>query len=140
MTHDELNDEVHCIHASGSCPWACEGYVNYCVAENQNPTSYYSTKVLTEVAKQKEDYLVTAFENVGINPNIIIEQDALINKLQSQLNAVRELHTPTDRYFPNLVWGSDGEIDMGGATRSTCKCGSSSYPCLTIQAIEKELK
>ena len=55
------------------------------------------------------------------------------------LRAVVELHKPTDRYFPNRVWGSDGEIDIGGVTRAVCKCGSSSYPCLTIQAIEKEL-
>ena len=57
----------------------------------------------------------------------------------SALRAVVELHKPTDRYFPNRVWGSDGEIDIGGVTRAVCKCGSSSYPCPTIQAIEKEL-
>ena len=55
------------------------------------------------------------------------------------LSAVVELHKPTDRYFPNRVLGSDGEIDTGGVTRAVCKCGSSSYPCPTIQAIEKEL-
>lgn len=55
------------------------------------------------------------------------------------LQAVVELHKPTDRYFPNMVWGQDGEIDMGGETRSTCKCDSSLYPCPTIQDIEKKL-
>ena len=60
-------------------------------------------------------------------------------KVFAILRAVVELHKPTDRYFPNRVWGSDGEIDIGGVTRAVCKCGSSSYPCLTIQAIEKEL-
>lgn len=60
-------------------------------------------------------------------------------KYLNTLRAVVELHKPTDRYFPNRVWGSDGEIDTGGATRTVCKCGSSSYPCPTIQTIEKEL-
>ena len=67
--------------------------------------------------------------------------DELLEKVKDNPTtlAVVELHKPTDRYFPNRVWGSDGEIDIGGVTRAVCKCGSSSYPCLTIQAIEKEL-
>ena len=123
--------DIDCKHKLGQCPWACEGYIDYCVAEKQNPIAYYATKAVTEVTKQKEDYLVTAFENVGINPNIIIEQDALINKLQSQLNAVRELHKPTSP--KQIGTGYVGDIDMC----SQCK---SYYPCLTIQYIEKELK
>ena len=71
-----------------------------------------------------------------------LKHEHLFEKLLTNTKALRavvELHKPTDRYFPNRVWGSDGEIDIGGVTRAVCKCGSSSYPCLTIQAIEKEL-
>ena len=126
-------NEVVCNHPLGSCPWASERYVNYCVAEKQNPPAYYTTQVLTEVAKQKEDYLITAFENVGINPNIIIEQDALINKLQSQLNAVRELHKPVpcNKTDTNEVISECGVCKVWPSY--SCNVV---YPCPTIQAIE----
>lgn len=125
-------NEVVCTHPEGSCPWACEGYIDYCVAEKQNPIAYYATKAVNKITKQKEDYLVTAFENVGINPNIIIEQDALINKLQSQLNAVRELHKPKGNF-------ADTYID-GKPNNPYCpECVDPDvYPCPTIRVIEAE--
>jgi hypothetical protein len=81
------------------------------------------------------DELLTKFTDYELHFDQVRDEE----KVFAILRAVVELHKPTDRYFPNRVWGSDGEIDTGGVTRSTCKCGSSSYPCDTIQAIEKEL-
>lgn len=56
-----------------------------------NPTAVYMTQVATELAREKESYLLKAFEKVGINPNVVIEQDALITELKAKLDAVVEL-------------------------------------------------
>ena len=47
------------------------------------------------------------------------------------LRAVVELHNPVD-----VSWKNDGSKILC----STCSEGSDVYPCLTIQAIEKELR
>ena len=63
--------------------------------DEPNPIGYITTKLSTELAMRTEDYLLTAYQSVGINPKIIIEQNALINQLKAQIRAVVELKVPT---------------------------------------------
>ena len=60
-----------------------------------------------------------------LNPVITV---ANITKQYHALRAVVELHKPQEIFLPNGEWGSNCII-----------CDGWSYPCPTIQAIEKEL-
>ena len=102
--------------------------------EEPNPTAVYATQVATELAREKESYILNAFQKVGINPNVVIEQDVLITELKAQIRAVVELHKPDDKSY-------SGEIGcIGCGFNSEYGTWEQDYPCPTIQAIEAELK
>lgn len=113
MTHDELLATV----------------------DEPNPIGIYMTQITTDLAKKTESYMITAFQTVGINPMVLIQQNALITQLKAQLRAVVELHKPWDG------------ARMGGGGHNGPWCthceevfdGSIRYPCPTIEAIQKEL-
>ena len=98
--------------------------------DEPNPIAVYTTQVTTELAKEKESYMLRAFEKVGINPNVVVEQNALITQLKAQIRAVVELHKPLNSlWYKQIICGSCQEGNDYPIT----------YPCPTIQAIEKEI-
>lgn len=58
--------------------------------DEPNPAAVYVDELSYELIKTRELYALRAFQKVGINPDVIIEQDALISKLKAQLRAVAE--------------------------------------------------
>jgi hypothetical protein len=111
MTHDELLAKI----------------------DEPNPIMVHETQAQMELLKQKEIYLLSTFQSLGINPEVLVEQNALITQLKAQIRAVVELHQPylpEPKIYPNWI---------------TCKgCAKwqddwADYPCPTIQAIEQEL-
>ena len=108
MTHDELLAKIN----------------------EPNPIIAISTQLRTELAKNTENYLITAFQEVGINPSVVIQQNKEITELKNALRAVVELHKP------------ERIIMKGFKTEYWCMADNNEptpYPCPTIQAIEKEL-
>ena len=115
MTHDELLAKI----------------------DEPNPIMVYETEAQMKLLKQKEVYLLSTFQSLGINPNVLIEQNTLITELKAQIRAVVELHKPVEltppwEYVKYMAcdacesWTNDGAYYLP-------------YPCPTIQAIEKEL-
>ena len=100
--------------------------------EEPNPTAVYATQVATELAREKESYILNAFQKVGINPNVVIEQNVLITKLKAQIRAVVELHKPIQINGEELCDACEEWTNEGATYRL--------YPCPIIQAIEKEWK
>jgi|GEM_PF-6775539 len=79
----ELESMNH-MHENPDCAW--------CANEDKypEPIALLTTRLMTNLAKEKEAYIVRAFEEVGINPQVIIEQSALIQKLKSDMFTLRE--------------------------------------------------
>lgn len=86
--------------------------------DEPNPVTGYATQVATELARKKEDYLYTAIQKLGINPDVVIEQNALITQLKAQIRAIVELHKQR------------GDL---------CETCFHRYPCATIQSITEQL-
>ena len=68
--------------------------------DEPNPFAVYVNELGYDLIKKRENYALKAFQKVGINPDVIIEQDALINQLKAQLRAVINLCTgETDHHL-----------------------------------------
>ena len=108
--------------------------------DEPNPTALYMTQVTTELAEETESYALKAFLKVGINPQVVVEQNASITKLKAQIRAVVELHKPYNsgrKTYP-------AENPEGVETIICFLCSSLGdnyykYPCETVEAIEKAL-
>ena len=49
------------------------------------PIAIIMGQVSTKLAKDKENYILKAFQEVGINPNVVVEQIQLIRILKTEL-------------------------------------------------------
>ena len=96
--------------------------------EKPNPIAVIMTQVRTDLAKKTDNYIVVAFQKVGINPNVVLEQDREITKLKNALQAVLEIHKDNGAG----VCGACAEFYNGDWTENF-------FPCPTVLAIAKEL-
>ena len=73
--------------------------------DEPNPFAVYVNEFGYDLIKKRENYALKAFQKVGINPDVIIEQDALITQLKAQLRAVINLCTEeTDHHLVDKDW------------------------------------
>jgi hypothetical protein len=84
------------------------------LADKSNPIVAYTTQMQLDLAKNTEDYLVTAFHKVGINPNVVIEQNAFITELKEQLRIVLEIIKTDDvvNFFGDKAIFNSGRNSM----------------------------
>ena len=57
----------------------------------QEPTFIYETthRLASKFEAEKQQYIITQSQKLGINPNIVIEQQQFIEKLKAELTEVR---------------------------------------------------
>jgi len=70
----------------------CGQNINYELKQESypDPVAILTTQISTSLAKEKEAYIVKAFQEIGINPLVIAEQQALIATLKSDILSLRE--------------------------------------------------
>ena len=109
----------------------------------QEPTFIYETtrKLASKFEAEKQRYIVTQSQKLGINPNIVIEQQQFIGKLKAELTEVRAESKKRESALQDVLALHKGiKSDEDDDFFSSCTCDewdeyNNGYPCPTRQAI-----
>lgn len=110
----ELDPSLHRTVHSVSKEWTGDRDELKERIEEPNPAGLIIREAATELAREEEHYIFKAFAEIGINPLVVVQQEALINELKSQQLAVLELHKEQVRYYldesGDMSWDSSDDV------------------------------
>lgn len=98
--------------------------------EDSTPAVFYETvnDLAVRQLREKEDVIVTTMQKLGINTEIVVQQQRYIDTLASAIRRVRNLHQP---------FQYDGTLFCTSCV--TAQGGEADYPCQTIKVLDGEL-